>query len=377
MTTLRKIHPLQALILAAVLLLVLQPGTALQLTGLYSQQIAVSNESDSERDRAVIDALAAVIVKVTGQQRWLENPAIERAIANAFSYVEGISYESKQIELPIEDNSVADDPAKSTFYTVEQRYINVDFAATLIDELLAEADIPVWDSNRPSVLVWMILQNADGERNFLTDAARPEIVQAMQDFAEQRGLPIILPVMDFEDRRNLSVDVAWDMVDEEAISNASQRYDADSILSGRLHFTAGGELVGAWKFIFRGETEVFNEYDEDLQAYLYKPLDRITNRLAGHFAINPETSNQQFVRLRVDGIKNLSAYSALLSYVQNLGLVENVTAAELDGERIELQLGLFGDSRQLFEQIALDRDLLPIESTSASSQPFLHYRWTR
>lgn len=377
MITLHKLCTLRSLIPTLILLLWLQPVGALQLTGLYSQQIAVSNESDSERDRAVTDALAAVIVKVTGEQRYLENPAIQSAIANALSYVAGISYDSKQIELPIEDNSIGGDPANSTYYTIEQRYVNVDFAATLIDDLLAQAGIPVWDSNRPSVLVWMVLQTADGERSFLTDAARPEIVQALQDFAEQRGLPIIFPVMDFEDRRNLSVDVAWDLVDEEAISNASERYDADSILAGRLHFTASGELVGFWKFMFGGETEEFNEYDENLQAYLYKPLNRITNRLAAYFAINPETSNQQFIRLRVDGIKNLSAYSALLSYVQNLGMVENVTAAELDGERIEFQLGVFGDSRQLFEQIALDRDLLPIDRSSRGSQTLLHYRWTR
>ncbi|NQV69078.1 MAG: DUF2066 domain-containing protein [Pseudohongiella sp.] len=376
MMTLRKLYTLKRLILATVLFVWLQPGAALPLTGLYSQQIAVSNEGDSERERAVTAALAAVIVKVTGEQRWLENPVIESAIANALSYVEGISFESKPVELPIEDNSVGNDPANAAFYTVEQRYINVDFAASLIDELLAKADIPVWDSNRPSVLLWMVLQNAAGERSFLTGDGRPDIVQVIQDFAEQRGLPIIFPVLDFEDRRNLSVDTAW-IQDEEAINNASQRYDADSILSGRLHFTDSGELIGVWKFIFQDETEVFDDVDEDLQAYLYKPLDRITNRLAGYFAIVPETSNQQIVRLRVDGIKNLSAYSALLSYVQSLGLVENVTAAELDGERIELQLGLFGDSRQLFEQIALDRDLRPIQDSSANPPSLLHYRWTR
>lgn len=376
MINLKKLCAVKTLLLASILFTWQQGASALQITGLYNQQIAVRNESDSERDRAVTDALTAVIVKVTGQQSWLEHPAIEAAIADALSYVEGISYESKQIELPIEDNSVANDPANSSFYTVEQRYINVDFAATLIDRLLADADIPVWDSNRPSVLVWMILQNAAGERRFLTADSRPDILQIMRDFAEQRGLPVIFPVLDFEDRRNLSVDVAW-ALEEEAISNASRRYDADSILAGRLHFDASGELLGLWKFIFGGETEEFDELDDDLQAYLHKPLDRITNRLAGYFAINPETSDQQLVQLRVDGIKNLSAYSALVSYVQNLGLVENVITTELDGERIELQLGVFGNRQQLFEQIALDRDLLPIESSSASSQPFLHYRWTR
>ena len=91
----------------------------------------------------------------------------------------------------------------------------------------------------------------------------------------------------------------------------------------------------------------------------------------------PETSNLQFVRLRVEGIKNLSAYSALLGYVNNLGMVESIAAAELDGERLELQLGLLGNAGQLFELIALDRDLLPIESSLANSSSVLHYRWTR
>ena len=50
-------------------MLVLQPGAALQLTGLYSQQIAVSNESDSERDRAGTDD-GRVHVTRDGGQMW-------------------------------------------------------------------------------------------------------------------------------------------------------------------------------------------------------------------------------------------------------------------------------------------------------------------
>jgi hypothetical protein len=63
--------------------------------------------------------------------------------------------------------------------------------------------------------------------------------------------------------------------------------------------------------------------------------------------------------------------------VNNLGLVQSVAAAELDGERLELELGLVGDVVQLYELIALDRDLLPIESSLSRSDSLLHYRWTR
>lgn len=383
-TMLKDIRISTKILLLAVILqfLLTQPSAALQVTGLYSQQVAVSNDGEGERDRAFKEALAAVIVKVSGDPRWLENPIIERAVSQAQNYVEATSYFSESVELPIEDNTQLDADTAAAFYTVEQRIISVNFASRLIDDLFAEANIPVWDSNRPSVLVWMVLQSETGEREFLSAEANPGIVKSMQDFAADRGLPIIFPVLDFEDRRSLAENVVWNL-DEQAILSASERYGPDSILAGRLHFTASGELVGLWQFLFQEEAEVFDGFDSDLQAYLHSPLNRITTRLAGYFAILPETVSQESIRLRIDGIKNLFAYTALLSYVENLALVETVTTAGLDGERIELELGLVGDSRQLYEQIALDRDLLPISNPansaiSANNSPQLfHYRWTR
>ena len=369
---------LYSLLLLMLPLISLQPSIALQVSGLYSQKIPITNDGEAERNRAFREALAAVVVKVTGDPRWLENPAIERAIAQAQNYVEATSYISESIQLPLEDNTLSADTDEERFYTVEQRIISVNFAAALIDELLADANIPVWDGNRPSVLVWMVLQNSSGDREFLTADSNPEIVKVMQDFAVARGLPIIFPVLDFEDRRTLTENIAWNL-DEPAISSASERYGADSILAGRLHFTASGELVGLWQFQFQEEADVFDGFDSELQSYLYDPLNRITTRLAGYFAILPESIGGETIRLRVDGIKNLNAYSSLLSYVENLGLVDTVTTAEVDGERIELQLSLVGGTRQLYEQIALGRDLLPINNTleDSSLATLLHYRWTR
>ena len=350
-------------------------ASALQVTGLYDHQVAVNNESDAERNRAFREALEAVILKVTGEHRWLEHPRIEEALGNAQSYVEAISYSSETVDLPQRPNSVASaQPIAAP--TMEQRFIEVNFADTLINELLANANIPVWDTNRPSVLVWMVLQNAVGDRTMLNFDANAQIVNYIQSFASERAIPIIFPVLDFEDRQNLSEDAVW-ALEEEAIIAASERYGADSILTGRLHFTASDELVGLWQFIFQGQAEVFDGFDEDLNAYLHAPLDRITNQLASYFALVPEATTKQVVRLRVEGVSNLSEYSALLTYVSGLGLVDTVSMAALEGESLELELGLVGDSDQLFELIALDRDLLPIQSSQDGFRNVLHYRWTR
>jgi len=366
-----------------------QSLTALQVTGLYSHRIAVSNESETERTRAFKEALAAVIVKVTGTERWLLDPIIERALNNAQGFVEAISYSSETVALPppvepvaapepvTNDPLVAAAPAPPPAATTrEQRYVNVTFASSLINELLTGASVPIWDSNRPSVLVWMVMQDVTGERRLLTAERDPEIVELIKRFGVERGVPVIFPVLDFEDRRSLPVESLWGL-DEVAISAASQRYGADTILSGRLLFTAGGELVGLWQFIFQNQATVFDGFDADLQAYLYSPLDRITNQLANYFAIVPAATDQNYVRLRVEGIDDLQAYSSLLTYVRTLGLVRSVATAQLDGTQLELELGLQGDAQQLLELIALDRDLLPIASSQGNSATVLHYRWTR
>ena len=65
------------------------------------------------------------------------------------------------------------------------------------------------------------------------------------------------------------------------------------------------------------------------------------------------------------------------TYIGSLGLVENVSTAEFDGQRLELNLRLLGDAQQLHEVIALDRDLLPITNIQRASESVQHYRWTR
>lgn len=412
---------------------------ALPVAGLYSQRIAVANESDAERQRAFREALEAVFIKVTGDPRWLEHDDVRRAIRNAQSYVEAISFSSETVavetdaadlpdgqQAPAPDGAVSADqtaangepaagqePAASSELQVsaeaqadqlpsagdpqpaadsrqgtpaqlmrEQRYLDVSFAKNLIDQLLADADIPIWDSNRPSVLVWMVLQDPNGEREMLSADSQPEIMALLQDFAARRGLPIIFPLLDFEDRRNLGVDQVW-ALETDAIRAASARYGADSVLAGRVYFTAGSEMVGLWQFLFQDQVDVFDGFDSDLEDYLFAPLDRITSVLAGYFAITPETIRRQQVALRVDGVANLQAYSALLNYVNNLGLVESVTTTGLEGARIEFRLGLLGNAQQLNELIALDRDLLPVSpdgGAAAEGEPdttMLHYRWTR
>ncbi len=336
------------------------PVFGLPVMGLYQQRVAVADESAGERNRAYGVAFRRMIVKVSGDEARLEHPRIRIAAANASDFVQAFAYATEAAAGPI----------------AGQRYLEVQFSAPLINQLLSEADIPVWDSNRPSVLVWMVLQDAAGRRSLLSPETAPRIIEYMRRFSEERGLPIIFPLLDIEDHRNLSPDAIWAQ-DELAIRAASDRYDPDSILAGRLLFTATGELVGLWQFLFMGETEIFDGFATEIEDYLAAPLGRITRNLAGYFALVPGGPGGQSVRLRVDGVRNFADYTALVEYVRGIGLVQNAEIVFVDGERLEFELGLQGSTEQLFNLIALDRDLLPVSGGDGAAESLPHYRWMR
>ena len=77
------------------------PVQALPVTGLYAHEVAVGGDSDGERSRAFRDALAAVIVKVTGGSAWLDNSAVQQALGRAQSFVQEFQYRTELVDLAL------------------------------------------------------------------------------------------------------------------------------------------------------------------------------------------------------------------------------------------------------------------------------------
>ncbi|MYI20995.1 MAG: DUF2066 domain-containing protein, partial [Acidimicrobiia bacterium] len=64
----------------------------LPVSSLYEQRVAVENESTAERNRAYQVAFRRMILKVTGDERWLESERIRGASGNAGDFVQAFAY---------------------------------------------------------------------------------------------------------------------------------------------------------------------------------------------------------------------------------------------------------------------------------------------
>lgn len=333
---------------------------ALIVDGLYDQELTVNDQGDAERIRAYREGLSAVVLKITGTRRWLSHSVVERAIRDAQSYVQEVSY-------------------RTSSGTVEQRnFISIRFDRALVDDMLNGAGIPVWDRNRPAVLLWLAVQGPDGRRELLGSDSEHPLLEIVREYSRLRGIPLLFPLLDLEDRRNLPIDVAWSL-DAEALHEASARYGADAVLGGRLLQSPGGDLIGLWQFLFRDRVESFDSFESDLQAYVDTALDRVTEELSSHFGL-VKLANPERLMMRVENVDSAKDYVDLLSYMQELAVIDSVSAALLDGSGIELALSLTGSAFLLTEFLALGRDMAAMETTimqEESTTNTLYYRWMR
>lgn len=363
MPSLRSSRFVQFRVYAPVLLILMMflsdPGFALPVQGLYQEEIAVANQGDQERRRAYSEAFSRVITKVTGERRWLQHAEIAAAMSGADRYVAEVSYRSSGVA------------------GQQNGMLDVRFDQSLIDNLLNQANIPVWDNNRATVLLWLTVQDTDGRRVMLGSSAEHALLDQVRQFADERAVPVLIPLLDLEDRRLVPPTQAWSL-DAAALAQAAERYAADSVLAGRVLVTPAGELVGFWQLMFRGDVQVFDHIGP-ADTYMDLPLDRASARLASHFGlVLSEFEREDSVSIRVDGISDLQSHTQLIRYLESLSVVQQVQVSALRPEGLDLNLRLLGTRQILTEFISLGRDLQPVDFQPG--QPVgdqLHYRWTR
>lgn len=182
---------------------------------LYSVRVGVEDQSAGARYEALQEGLRRVLVKVTGDSR-IDRSVLPRANRELEDFVSEYLYQP-----PLEP---------------EHHESGVDLVARFmpqsIERLVRNAGLPVWPSNRPRVLVWLVADSSDGPRH-LSAAEVPGLERALQDTFAARAVTMRQPLLDLEDQFILPPEEAW-MLEPELLQQVSQRYGSPVILLIRL-----------------------------------------------------------------------------------------------------------------------------------------------
>ncbi|MBV1876697.1 MAG: DUF2066 domain-containing protein [Pseudomonadales bacterium] len=348
-------------ILFYALLMLPNRGLALTVDDLYEAEIYVLNQSDAARQTGAKAGLLQVLVRVSGRNDVGSNQRVIEALKNPVPYFNQYSYQAYD---PATDPLL---PEHNQSGNAKLR-LKLNFEPSAIARLLRQAGYPVWGSNRPGVLLWLAVQG-ENKRYLMAENDTSEISAAVRKLAKQRGLPLLYPLLDIEDKALLSTAEVWGAFNER-IDRASLRYNPDSVLTARIQRFETGEWHAYWSYRIEGQWQAFANVAFTATDLVAGIADVLTNALAARYAID---SSRSSVELRVENIASLGDYAALMKYLRSLNPVLDIGVTELDGNQIVLQLSTEGRTSQLIELIQLDEKMVLLSTGDDSSK--IHYRW--
>lgn len=323
------------LILAIVLAFLPLFAQAETVNDLYHTVVPVADQSKAEQLRAMRIGLGKVLVKVTGDSKAMTNVAF----SNPERYVTEFGYVSYR------DPQAPEAAASGTG-------MSLSYAASAIDRLLRQYQLQVWPSDRPGLLVWMVVDGAGG-KSFVTQENMPAAVSSLKLLMEDRGAPLILPLLDLQDTRNVSENDVWNLNLSKLVS-ATERYKTNAWLAIRFYQSSSGQWRAARLLNLNGEDDLQNVVANTLPALINKIIPEAVDNLASHYAYVPNTDTEE-VMLHLENINDYKGFNQAVGYLESLEVVRRLTVSEVDDHRLMLRLFVEGEVNLLLDTLRRDK----------------------
>ena len=363
----RVIAAKSSLTLLVLLLVVAQKLDAVTLENLYQAEVLSESQSDAQRRIDASEGLSQVLTRVSGRSDILQNPVIVAALKTPEQYYSEFSY--ARVEAGNDEAAALPQPGLDPLPAETPRQVmRIRFAPSLIAKILREAGLPVWGSNRPSVLSWMAIDDESG-RQVLGEANPSLFAKTLNQAARARGVPLLLPLWDLEDSRGVSSSEIWGRF-LGRIEASSKRYSPDKILVFRAESEFSNQWRGDWSLGEGGQWRSGTVYGESQAQLATALVGVLASVLSEQYAV---TSTRSEVRLTVEGITEIQDYAEVSRYLEGLTQVMRVQPVRILTDMVEFKLRSEGEVQQIIDVIALDRKLSLLRLDESSST--LWYRW--
>ena len=297
---------------------------AVEVPTLYTAEVAYDRAARNGRERAYDLALNEVLLRVAGSSLGGDAATINQLFPDSSAYV-------------------------VQFRQGSANTMWVSFDGAAIERTLREAGHAVWGAERPLTVVWLAVDWGQGRREIVA-ADDPDneqrdarsinrhalLRERVLKVAERRGLPLVFPLMDTTDIQNVTFSDIWGGFDE-AVIGASRRYDADSILIGRIR-AAGGSREN-WSYYFSGDARRWSGSPEQI-------VNQLADLLAAQLTVGGDAPLDSVV-MRVAGIVSVDAYGNLSRILDNVSVIEEYRITEVSGDRVTVQVNVRGGAERL------------------------------
>jgi uncharacterized protein len=319
-----------------------QPVYAIKVSGLYQAAAPVSDESTAKRKPAIKQALIQVLIKLTGDRNIAKSSGISTLIESPDRFVQQFRYQQAA------NNSEAGQTQSPT------KELWVQFDETALNSALRSYGFNIWGKVRPSILVWLAHENGD-TRRLVSFEENPQYIGMLDKRATARGVSLLFPLLDLEDTSRMSVSDVWGGF-KEPVLNASNRYQSDVVLTGKLTQTLPTLWESQWSVYIDGEEMQWMSQGELVEIVLEEGVDELVDRLAAKY-VNSGSTGTEVLELVVSNINDLDDYAKTLSYLESLQAVSEVQVKKVTANEVMFEIISHGGVTAINQTIALGNTL--------------------
>ena len=275
--------------------------------------------------------MSQMLVKLTGDRSLLADASLRSMIASPQRYLRSWSYEEELDELG------------SAGLVLQARF---DREAIL--KRVREAGLPIWPSERSDVLLVLVMEQ--DFRRSLVDATHPGVEGALRS-AEQRALPLVLPLLDLEDRAQLREAEIWAGF-MDGVRDTSARYGVNLALVGRItqHHDA---VEGRWVIVEGAqEQELPAIMSADLTSAIDAGMQSSADLIGRRFAVTTQEAGPAGLTLTVSDVRTPADFARTFSYLRSLSVVRSVEPRQAGRHSVSFQIAANVDAEALAQTIA-------------------------
>jgi len=331
---------------------------------LYRALVSVPDQTAESRELGIGTAFSQVLVKLTGDTRVLQLSELQSVIDNPRAFLNSVEF-----------RDLADNPRQGSSVSG----LEVSFDRQAVDRMIRNLQLPILPSNRPKLLIWMVLDDLPLGRRFVSQASQqravnddaPQLLTVFEQAFKRRGMPYFFPSYDLEDQLSLSLEQAWSL-DTDALNKASQRYPAEGWLALRLYRASSQEIRGAWVYQ-NPQGEQSNDFRGDqIGAVVDSAVDDIVDRFAGYYTYRPQLGTDQQL-VEITGVNSYSAYQSMIERLQNLESVNSLQLHSVTGDRLVVVVQVEGGAERLANELAQSDWLAKVSGRDNLSDESLVY----
>ena len=296
---------------------------------LYEAEMPVEGQSREERAYIVREALKEVLVRISGRNEASELAMDTALVPRPTRFVQQFRYRNFS-----QDEAIPVSPDGAKPYTQKLWLL---FTKKTVAKLLREQGFPVWGKTRPATLVWLAIDDQK-QRLLVGNSTEHPGRTYIEEEAKKRGLPLRLPLLDLADQLKLQVTDVWGNF-ADTLLDASLRYQAESILVGRVYLSFSNTWHTRWTLYADGQRqdwEISNR--ENLRKAINAGLSVTGEALSLKFTQVNDVESSDIVVIKINNVASLNAYNKVTKYLRSLNVVSELQTPQVNQDSIYVKI---------------------------------------